>query len=88
MAPTEPPRRFSRVQVLEATAGTVLAAAVLGTAGGMGWLVIQLPNRLQQLETQMAQILTNQNAFSLRFEQLEKQVTDLDRRTIRLELNR
>jgi phage shock protein A len=54
----------------------------------MGWLVIQLPNRLQQLETQMAQILTNQNAFSLRFEQLEKQVTDLDRRTIRLELNR
>ena len=54
----------------------------------MGWLVIQLPNRLQQLETQITQILANQNAFGLRFQQLEKQVTDLDRRTIRLELNR
>jgi hypothetical protein len=75
------------VQVLEATAGTVLAAAVIGTAGGMGWLLIQLPNRLQQLETQMTQILANQNAFSLRFQELEKKVTDLDRRTIRLELN-
>ncbi len=88
MAPSDLPRRFSRVQVLEATAGTVLAAAVLGTAGGMGWLVIQLPNRLQQLESQITQILSNQTAFGLRFQELEKQVTDLDRRTIRLELNR
>jgi hypothetical protein len=75
------------VQVLEATAGTVLAAAVIGTASGMAWLLIQLPNRLQQLETQMTQMLANQNTFSLRFLELEKKVTDLDRRTIRLELN-
>ena len=89
MAPSNPqPRRFSRVQVLEATAGTVLAAAVLATAGGMGWLVISLPNRLQQLETQINQILRNQDQLGVRFEELEKQVTDLDRRTIRLELNR
>ena len=53
----------------------------------MAWLLIQLPNRLQQLETQMTQILSNQNTFSLRFLELEKKVTDLDRRTIRLELN-
>ena len=88
MAPTNPHRRFSRVQVLEATAGTVLAAAVLGTAGGMGWLMISLPNRLQQLESQITQILSNQTQFGLRFQDLEKQVTDLDRRTIRLELKR
>ncbi len=89
MAPSNPqPRRFSRVQVLEATAGTVLAAAVLATAGGMGWLVISLPNRLQQLESQINQILRNQDQLGVRFEELEKQVTDLDRRTIRLELNR
>lgn len=88
MVPTDPLRRFSRVQVLEAAFGTVLAAAVLGTAGGVGWLVIQLPNRLQQLESQITQILSNQNAFGLRFQELEKQVTDLDRRTIRLELHR
>jgi hypothetical protein len=89
-APAEPAerRRFSRVQVLEATAAAVMAAAILATAGGMGWLVVQLPNRLQQLETQMTQILSNQNAFTVRFQELEKQVTDLDRRTIRLELNR
>ena len=74
--------------MLEATAGTVLAAAVLATAGGMGWLVISLPNRLQQLETQINQILRNQDQLGVRFEELEKQVTDLDRRTIRLELNR
>jgi exonuclease VII small subunit len=54
----------------------------------MGWLVVSLPNRLQQLETQITQILSNQNQFGLRFQELEKQVTDLDRRTIRLELNR
>jgi hypothetical protein len=89
VAPSNPqPRRFSRVQVLEATAGTVLAAAVLATAGGMGWLVISLPNRLQQLESQINQILRNQDQLGVRFEELEKQVTDLDRRTIRLELNR
>lgn len=74
--------------MLEATAGTVLAAAVLGTAGGMGWLMISLPNRLQQLESQITQILSNQTQFGLRFQDLEKQVTDLDRRTIRLELKR
>ena len=74
--------------MLEATAASLMAAAILATAGGMGWLVVSLPNRLQQLETQMNQILSNQNAFTVRFQELEKQVTDLDRRTIRLELNR
>ena len=74
--------------MLEATAASLMAAAILATAGGMGWLVVSLPNRLQQLETQMNHILSNHNAFTVRFQELEKQVTDLDRRTIRLELNR
>jgi hypothetical protein len=87
---TPPPerRKFSRVQVLEATAASLMAAAILATAGGMGWLVVSLPNRLQQMETQILQILRNQDQFGLRFQELEKQVTELDRRTIRLELNR
>lgn len=80
------PRRFSRIQVLEAVAATVLSAAVLGTAGGVGWLVIALPSELQQLRTQITQIVTNQNAFSERFVQLEQQVIDHDRRIIRLEV--
>lgn len=80
------PRRFSRIQVLEGVAATVLSAAVLGTAGGVGWLVIALPNELAQLRTQITQIMTNQSAFSERFVQLEKQVIDHDRRIIRLEV--
>ncbi len=74
--------------MLEATAASLMAAAILATAGGMGWLVVSLPNRLQQLETQITQILSNQTQFGLRFEKLEKEVQELDRRTIRLELNR
>ncbi len=88
MTPPPERRRFSRVQVLEATAASLMAAAILATAGGMGWLVVSLPNRLQQLETQITQILSNQTQFGLRFEKLEKEVQELDRRTIRLELNR
>jgi hypothetical protein len=88
VGPTPDRRKFSRVQVLEATAASLMAAAILATAGGMGWLVVSLPNRLQQLETQITQILSNQTQFGLRFQELEKQVTELDRRTIRLELNR
>ncbi len=88
MTPPPERRRFSRVQVLEATAASLMAAAILATAGGMGWLVVSLPNRLQQLETQITQILSNQTQFGLRFEKLEQEVQELDRRTIRLELNR
>jgi septal ring factor EnvC (AmiA/AmiB activator) len=87
---TTPPdrRRFSKIQVIEATAASLMAAAILATAGGMGWLVVSLPNRLQQMETQILQVLRNQDQFGLRFEKLEKEVQELDRRTIRLELNR
>ncbi len=88
MEPSTERRRFSRVQVLEATAASLMAAAILATAGGMGWLVVSLPNRLQQMETQITQMLRNQDLFGVQFQELQKQVNDLDRRTIRLELNR
>lgn len=79
-------RRFSKVQVLEATAAAVLAAAIIGTAGGVGWLIVQLPNRLRQLEDSVTRILQNQDMFSDKFIDLEKQVQDHDRRIIKLEL--
>jgi predicted PurR-regulated permease PerM len=79
-------RRFSRIQVLEGVAATVLSAAVLGTAGGVGWLVIALPSEIKQIKTQIQQIVSNQNTFSDRFMDLEKQVNDHDRRIIRLEV--
>lgn len=72
--------------MMEATAAAVLAAAIIGTAGGVSWLVIQLPNRLQQLENRMDQIVENQELFSAKFVDLEKQVQEHDRRIIRLEL--
>lgn len=81
-------RKFSRTQVLEATAASVMAAAILATAGGMGWLVVALPDRLQQLESQIIQILKNQDVISERFLDLEKTVIEHDRRLIRLEINR
>jgi hypothetical protein len=88
VAPSPDRPKFSKVQVFEATAASLMAAAILATAGGMGWLVVSLPNRLQQMETQILQILRNQDQLGGKFQELEKQVTDLDRRTIRLELNR
>jgi len=80
-------RTLSRVQVIEATAAAVLAAAIIGTASGVGWLVVQLPTRLQQLENRMNQIVENQELFNQKFIQLEKTVQEHDRRIIRLELS-
>ena len=79
-------RKFSRIQVMEGTAAAVLSAAIIGTAGGMGWLVIQLPSRLQQLEGQITRILQNQDVFSKDVLDFKDQVQELDRRVIKLEL--
>ena len=84
----QPPvrRRVNQAHILEATAAAVLAAAVLGTASGMGWLLIALPSRLEAMQQQITQLLRNQEAFSGRFKQLEDQVNDHDRRIIKLEV--
>lgn len=79
-------RRVNQAHILEATAAAVLAAAVLGTASGMGWLLIALPSRLQALQEQITQVVRNQEAFGDRFEQLQDQVQDHDRRIIKLEV--
>jgi septal ring factor EnvC (AmiA/AmiB activator) len=84
--PSKP--RFSRVQVVEATAAAVLASAIASTTGGVAWLVVQLPNRLQQMESSIDRILNNQERFETKFTGLEEQVQDHDRRIIRLELRR
>lgn len=80
------PRRFSKVQVLEATAAAVLAAAILGTATGMTWLVISLPGELQKMKEQINLIIQNQAAFGQQFNELREQVNEHDRRLIKLEL--
>jgi hypothetical protein len=80
-------KRFSAIQVMEATAAAVLAAAVIGTAGGMSWLIIRLPSHLAQLEKNITQILENQKGFETRFTKLDETVKELDRRVIRLEVD-
>jgi len=84
--PSKP--RFSRTQVDEATAGAVLAAAITTTSGGVGWLVVQLPNRLTQMEQRIQRILDNQDQFRDEFNGLEEKVQVLDKRVIKLELGR
>jgi hypothetical protein len=53
---------MSRVQVLEATAAAVLASAIASTTGGVAWLVVQLPSRLQQMESSIERILEQPRA--------------------------
>ena len=69
-------RRVNQAHILETTAAAVLAAAVLGTASGMGWLVIALPARLQMMQEQIGQIVRNQETFGRRFDGLEERVMD------------
>lgn len=81
-------RRPNLAHILEATAAAVLAAAVLGTASGMGWLVVALPARLQMMQEQIGQVVKNQETFGRRFDGLEDRVMDHDRRLIKLEVKR
>lgn len=80
--------RFSRIEVTQDIVAGVMTAAILASAGGVLWLVTSLPSRLNQIEQQMTQILKNQDSFGSRFIELEKTVNDLDRRIIKLELNK
>lgn len=79
---------FSRIQVTQDIVAGVMTAAILASAGGVLWLVTSLPNRLNQIEQQMTQILKNQDAFGERFMDLEKTVNEFDRRIIKLELRK
>lgn len=85
---TQPPTppRFSRVQVLEAAAGSALAAAIIATAGGMFWLVASLPNKLTGLERDIRQVLGNQTRLEMRLESVWREVREQERRIIKLEL--
>jgi predicted PurR-regulated permease PerM len=73
--------RFSRVRVTESIVAALMVTLISGTSGGVLWLVVQLPNRLQQ-------ILNNQERFETKFSGLEEKLQDHDRRIIRLELRR
>lgn len=80
------PMKFSRVQVIEAAGGAILAAAIMATASGVVWLVVSLPNRLQAMEGNMRQILGNQTRMENQIDMLGSEVRMQDRRIIKLEL--
>jgi hypothetical protein len=81
-------RTISRVQITQDIVAAVMSAAIIGTATGVLWLVASLPNRLQQIEQQMNQMIKNQEVFGAKFTEIEKTVNEHDRRIIRLELNK
>lgn len=73
---------------MEATSGAVLAAAILATSGGVGWLLLALPNTLNTLRDQITRILQNQDRFNVRFERLEEKVFEQERKIIKLEVEK
>lgn len=83
-------RRFNQTHVLEATAAAVFATAILGTATGVGWLVTALPNKLDELQTQITALKNSQNTFQINFNQrfngVEQQVRSHEARIIKLEV--
>ena len=52
------------------------------------WLVVQLPNRLDQMELSIQRILDNQKQFEGKVGDLEEAVSGHEKRIIKLELNR
>lgn len=78
----------SRLQIAEATAAAVLASAIISTAGGMFWLVVTLPQRLQTLESTVQGMAKQFSTFDRRVEKLEEKVGQQDQRLTRLEYKR
>ena len=74
--------------MLEASAGVVLSSRIITSTGGVGWLVVQLPARLQQIEARIDQLVNNQTRVDQNLKILEDRVVDHDRRIIRLEVGR
>ena len=86
-APHDKPK-FNRARVVESVTAALLVSLITGTSGGVLWLVVQLPNSLQQMELSIQRILDNQKQFEGKFSTLEGKVQDHDKRIIRLELRR
>jgi hypothetical protein len=81
-------RSLSRVQITQDIVAAVMSAAIIGTATGVLWLVTSLPNRLQQIEQRMGQMLKSQELYGEKVTEIEKTVNEHDRRIIRLELTK
>lgn len=80
--------KFNRARVVESVTAALLVSLITATSGGVLWLVVQLPNSLQQMELSIQRILDNQKQFEGKFGTLEDKVNDHDKRIIRLELRR
>lgn len=80
--------RFNSVRVTESIVAALLVTLISGTSGGVLWLVVQLPNRLEQMELSIQRILDNQRQFESKFSGLEDTVNTHEKRIIKLELTR
>ena len=69
---------------MQASLGTVLAAAIIATAGGVGWMVSKLPARLDRIDAEIRHLQQVKQAIK----DLEASDAEQDRRIIRLEVGR
>lgn len=73
-------RKFNQAHVMESVTATILAAAVLGTASGVGWLVIALPDRLDELQDQITHLIKSQTGSERKIDDHERRITILESR--------
>lgn len=82
---TTKPFRLDRVQIIEATAGAILAAAIVSTFGGVTWLVFKLPVQLTSLQDRLEQLIENVTELDDDLGKLKTRVDDHERRIYKLE---
>ena len=85
---TPPSKPRFHIEIMEQVTAAALVALLTSSTGGVLWLVVQLPNRLEQMEQSIGRILDNQKQFETKFGALEDTVHDHDKRIIKLELTR
>jgi len=70
---------------MQASLGTVLAAAIVATAGGVGWLIVKLPARLDRMESRIDVEIQYRQQINQAVQGLEEKDRQQDRQIIRLE---
>lgn len=79
------PPRLRTVNVIEGTAATLLASAILATAGGVLWICFRLPDQLEKLERGVSENGVALQSVKTDFAELRSQVQDHERRIYRME---
>ena len=84
--PGDPQRqKLSGLQLIEATAAGVLVSAIVSSTGGIFWLIVSLPQKLNMMEQNLNQLVRLVGSMEPRLDRIEIKVTDHEGRLERLE---